>query len=134
MAKGNEQGNGRQDFRQERLDRKLELAKRDDMEVISRRAAETNDFIRLLSANDYIINRLRNQLGRPSGVPVDEAVKFLERNEELRQGMNRLNAEMCKALGMSYRAPRGFENPLKEIGQQAEGKNGAVGKGKAEAS
>jgi hypothetical protein len=134
MAKGNEQGNGRQDFRQERLDRKLELAKRDDMEVISRRAAETNDFIRLLSANDYIINRLRNQLGRPSGVPVDHAVQFLERNEELRQGMNRLNAEMCKALGMSYRAPRGFENPLKESGQQGEGIKGAPGKAKAEAS
>lgn len=106
--------NVKQNFRQERLDRKLELAKRDDMEVISRRAAETNDFIRLLSANDYIINRLRNQLGRPSGVPVDQAVKFLERNEVLRQEMNKLNAEMCKSLGMSYRAPRGFDNPLKE--------------------
>lgn len=104
----------KKDYRQERLERKLELAKRDDMDVISRRAAETNDFIRLLSANDYIINRLRNQLGRPNGVPVDQAVKFLERNEELRQEMNTLNAEMCQALGMSYRAPRGFDNPLKE--------------------
>lgn len=120
MAKGN----GKQNFRQERLDRKLELAKRDDMEVISRRAAETNDFIRLLSANDYIINRLRNQLGRPNGVPVDQAVKFLERNEELRQEMNKLNAEMCQALGMSYRAPRGFDNPLKE-GEEKEGKKKA---------
>jgi hypothetical protein len=106
--------NGKRNFRQERLERKVELAKRDDMEVISRRAAETNDFIRLLSANDYIINRLRNQLGRPNGVPVDQAVRFLERNEELRQGMNKLNAEMCQALGMSYRAPRGFDNPLRE--------------------
>ena len=106
--------NGKKDFRQERLNRKLELAKRDDMDVISRRAAETNDFIRLLSANDYIINRLRNQLGRRNGVPVDQAVKFLERNEALRQEMNLLNAEMCQALGMQYRAPRGFENPLKE--------------------
>ena len=106
--------NVKQNFRQERLERKLELAKRDDMEVISRRAAETNDFIRLLSANDYIINRLRNQLGRPSGVPVDQAVKFLERNEELRQEMNKLNAEMCQALKTPYRAPRGFDNPLKE--------------------
>ena len=101
------------DYRQKRLERKLELAKRDDMDVISRRAAETNDSIRLLSANDYIVNRLRNQLGRPNGVPVDQAVKFLERNEGLRQEMNKLNAEMCKALGMSYRPPRGFENPLK---------------------
>lgn len=127
-------GNGKQDFRQERLDRKVELAKRDDMEVISRRAAETNDFIRLLSANDYIINRLRNQLGRPTGVPVDQAVKFLERNEELRQEMNRLNAEMCKSLGMSYRAPRGFENPLTGKDRLQEGKKDAPGKAKVEAN
>lgn len=113
--------NGKQDLRreelrqrrQERLDRKIELAKRDDMDVISRKAAETNDSIRLLSANDYIINLLRNKLGRPNGVPVDQAVAFLERNETLRQEMNLLNAEMCRAMGMSYRAPRGFENPLK---------------------
>lgn len=112
--------NGKQDQRraelrqrrQERLDRKIELAKRDDMDVISRKAAETNDSIRLLSANDYIINLLRNKLGRPNGVPVDQAVAFLERNETLRQEMNLLNAEMCRAMGMSYRAPRGFENPL----------------------
>ncbi len=110
MAKEKE----KKDYRQERMERKLELAKRDDMDVISRRAAETNDSIRLLSANDYIINRLRNQLGRPNGVLVDQAVKFLERNEALRQEMNKLNAEMCKALGMPYRPPRGFENPLKE--------------------
>jgi len=118
MAKGNgKQDTGREQReqkRQERLDRKVELAKRDDMDVISRRAAETNDSIRLLSANDYIVNRLRNQLGRPNGVPVAEAVAFLERNENLRQEMNRLNAEMSQALGMTYRAPRGFENPLQE--------------------
>ena len=88
------------------------------MDVISRRASETNDSIRLLSANDYIINRLRNQLGRPNGVSVEKAVKFLERNEALRQEMNRLNAEMCQALGMSYRAPRGFENPLSAEGKK----------------
>lgn len=116
MAKDNgKQDQRREELRQrrqERLDRKIELAKRDDMDVISRKAAETNDSIRLLSANDYIINLLRNKLGRPNGVPVEQAVAFLERNETLRQEMNLLNAEMCRAMGMSYRAPRGFENPL----------------------
>lgn len=116
MAKDN--GNSeKKDYRQARRERKLEMAQRDDVEVIPRRALETNDSIRLLTANDFIINRLRNQLGRPNGVPVDEAVGFLERNEQLRQEMNLLNAEMCAAMGMPYRAPRGFDNPLQESGQ-----------------
>lgn len=113
-------GNGKKDFRQARRERKLEMAQRDDVEVIPRRAQETNDSIRLLTANDFIINRLRNQLGRPNGVPVDQAVQFLERNEDLRQEINRLNAEMCAALGMPYRAPRGFENPLQGKASSAE--------------
>lgn len=116
MAKDN--GNSeKKDYRQARRERKLEMAQRDDVEVIPRRALETNDSIRLLTANDFIINRLRNQLGRPNGVPVNEAVRFLERNEQLRQEMNLLNAEMCAAMGMPYRAPRGFNNPLQESGQ-----------------
>lgn len=103
---------------QQRMERRIEMAKRDDVEIIPRRAAETNDTIRLLTSNDYIINRLRQQLGRRNGVPVEQAVKFLERNEELRQEMNRLNAEMCAAMGMEYRPPRGFENPLKSTVEQ----------------
>lgn len=117
MAKDND-SNGKKDYRQARRERKLEMAQRDDVEVIPRRALETNDSIRLLTANDFIINRLRNQLGRPNGVPVDQAVRFLERNEQLRQEMNLLNAEMCAAMGMPYRAPRGFENPFQEKGAQ----------------
>jgi len=27
--------------------------------------------------------------------------------------MNTLNAEICASMGMDYRPPRGFENPLK---------------------
>ena len=103
----------RPNIRQERMERRVEMAKRDDVEVVPKRAAETNDFIRLLTSNDFIINRLRQQLGRRNGVPVEQAVQFLERNETLRQEMNTLNAEICASMGMDYRPPRGFENPLK---------------------
>ncbi|ORJ61311.1 hypothetical protein [Geothermobacter hydrogeniphilus] len=112
MAKA--QKEGKKDYRQQRMERRVEMAKRDDVEVVPRRAAETNDFIRLLTANDFIVNRLRQQLGRRNGVPVEQAVQFLERNEVLRQEMNKLNAEMCVAMGMDYRPPRGFENPIKK--------------------
>ena len=103
----------RPNHRQERMERRVEMAKRDDVEVVPKRAAETNDFIRLLTSNDFVINRLRQQLGRRNGVPVEQAVQFLERNETLRQEMNTLNAEICASMGMDYRPPRGFENPLK---------------------
>ena len=110
---------------EERKARRVELAQRDDAEVITRRAAETNDFIRLLSANDYIVNRLRNNLGRRNGVPTAAAIAFLERNEQLRQEMNLLNAEMCKAMSIDYTPPRGYDNPLeanKDQGEKADGK------------
>lgn len=119
MTDGNGRGNGKGKGRgagkfspEERKARRVELAQRDDAEVITRRAAETNDFIRLLSANDYIVNRLRNNLGRRNGVPAAAAITFLERNEQLRQEMNQLNAEMCKAMGIDYTPPRGYDNPL----------------------
>jgi hypothetical protein len=108
MAKEN-----KKNIRQQRLERRVEMARRDDVEVVPKRAAETNDFIRLLTSNDFIINRLRQQLGRRNGVPVEQAVQFLERNETLRQEMNTLNAEICASMGMDYRPPRGFDNPLK---------------------
>lgn len=113
-GKGKGQGSERKKFSpEERKARRLELAQRDDAEVITRRAAETNDFIRLLSANDYIVNRLRNNLGRRNGVPAVSAVLFLERNERLRQEMNALNAEMCQAMNIPYRPPRGYDIPGK---------------------
>ena len=108
----------RPNHRQERMERRVEMAKRDDVEVVPKRAAETNDFIRLLTSNDFVINRLRQQLGRRNGVPVKQAVQFLERNETLRQEMNTLNAEICASMGMDYRPPRGFENPLKKKPEQ----------------
>lgn len=129
MTDGNGKGNGRSKGKgrgptkftpEERKARRVELAQRDDAEVITRRAAETNDFIRLLTANDYIVNRLRNNLGRRNGVPAAAAIAFLERNEQLRQEMNQLNAEMCKAMGIDYTPPRGYDNPLVAIKDQAE--------------
>ncbi len=47
--------------------------------------------------------------------PSLSSVKTLEHNEALRQEMNTLNAEICASMGMDYRPPRGFENPLKKL-------------------
>lgn len=114
---GKERGKSREErlrFQEERRRRRIEMAGRDDVEVISRRSPETNDFIRLLTINDYIVNRLRNLIGRRNGVPAAVGIRLLEHNEHLRDELNRLNAEMCQVMNLPYKPPRGFENPLEE--------------------
>lgn len=103
------QGVNREQKNQERKQRKLELAQRDDTGIVSRMASETNDAIYLLTQNDFIVSRVRGSFGRPGKLSAQEALVFLERNEGLRQEMNILNVEMAKKLGISYRPPRGYE-------------------------
>jgi transposase len=103
------QGGNREQKNQERKQRKLELAQRDDTGIVSRMASETNDAIYLLTQNDFIVSRVRGSFGRPGKLSAQEALVFLERNEGLRQEMNLLNVEMAKKLGISYRPPRGYE-------------------------
>lgn len=99
----------REQMNQERKQRKLELAQRDDTGIVSRLASETNDAIYLLTQNDFIVSRVRGSFGRPGKLSAQEALAFLERNEGLRQEMNLLNIEMAKKLGINYRPPRGYE-------------------------
>lgn len=102
----------REQKNQERKQRKLELAQRDDTGIVSRLASETNDAIYLLTQNDFIVSRVRGSFGRPGKLSALEALAFLERNQELRQEMNLLNVEMAKKLGINYRPPRGYERSV----------------------
>ena len=49
---------------QDRQNRKLEMAQRDDMDFVSRKAEDTSDFIRLISTTDFLVNMLRKSMGR----------------------------------------------------------------------
>jgi len=80
---------------QRNLERKLKLAQRDDMGIVSRRTLDSADFIHLF---------------------------VLTEAERIKEELNLLNAEMCKELGREYKPPYGFGNPLKvEIREQESG-------------
>ncbi len=104
----------REDKQQKRLERKLELAQRQDMEVISRRAIDTSDFIRLIGTTDYLMSLVRSNMGRKGRIDGVKGVEFITRVERIKEEINLLNAEMCRELGKDYKPPYGFDNPLKE--------------------
>ena len=104
----------REKKRQERLDRKLERAQRDDTGVVSSKTLDTSDFIRLFGTTDYMLNLIRRNMGRKGKIEVTRAARFLTEVERIKEELNLLNAEMCRELGEDYRPPQGYENPLKE--------------------
>lgn len=112
----------REKKRQERLDRKLERAQRDDTGVVSSRTLDTSDFIRLFGTTDYMLNLIRRNMGRKGKIDVTRAARFLTEVERIKEELNILNAEMCRELGEDYRPPYGYENPLKEeVGETESG-------------
>lgn len=104
----------REKKRQERFDKKLERAQRDDTGVVSSKTLDTSDFIRLFGTTDYMLNLIRRNMGRKGKIEVTRAARFLTEVERIKEELNLLNAEMCRELGENYRPPFGFENPLKE--------------------
>lgn len=104
----------REQRREKKLNDKLERARRDDTGVISRRAGETNDFIRLINSNDFFTDQIRDQMGRTPDIPFEAALKLLERNEEIRVLINNLNFDMAKLLGRDYKSPERYEDTLKK--------------------
>jgi hypothetical protein len=120
MAENNEKRNERmspeerEKKRQERLDRKLERAQRDDMGVVSKKTLDSSDFIRLFGTTDYMLNLIRRNMGRKGQIDITKAARYLTEVERIKEELNTLNAEMCRELGADYTPPQGYDNPLKE--------------------
>jgi len=104
----------REEQQQKRLERKLQLVQRQDMDVISRKAIDTSDFIRLIGTTDYLISLVRANMGRRGRIDGVKGMEYIARVERIKEELNLLNAEMCRELGKDYKPPYGFENPLKE--------------------
>lgn len=104
----------RTERQRQQLERKMELAQREDMGIVSRRTLDSSDFIRLLSATDFMLSLVRGNMGRKGKIEVARAAEFLAEAERIKEELNILNAEMCRELGRDYKPPHGFENPLKE--------------------
>ncbi|MDD2466251.1 MAG: hypothetical protein PHI97_19805 [Desulfobulbus sp.] len=110
----------RTEQQKQRLERKMELAQRDDMGIVSRRTLDSSDFIRLFGTTDFMLSLVRGNMGRKGKIDVARAAKFLGEAERIKEEINLLNAEMCRELGREYKPPYGFENPLKEEKQPVE--------------
>jgi hypothetical protein len=107
-------------------ERKLEKVNRDDFDVISRKTRDQSDFIGMLNTLDNLLYQLRMNMGRSSNIQLDKAQDFLVRSQKIKDEINLLNAEMCEMMGWDYRPPRGFTNPLGEVGGKEKGKKGAA--------
>jgi hypothetical protein len=109
-------------------ERKLEKVNRDDIDVISRKTRDQSDFIGMLNTLDNVLYQLRMNMGRSSNIQLDKAQEFLTRSQKIKDEINLLNAEMCAMMGWEYRPPRGFTNPLGEVGEKGKGKKGVAAK------
>lgn len=108
----------RTEQQRQRLERKMELAQRDDMGIVSRKTLDSSDFIRLFGTTDFMLSLVRGNMGRKGKIEVARAAQFLTEAERIKEELNLLNAEMCRELGREYKPPYGFENPLKEETQK----------------
>jgi hypothetical protein len=99
---------------QQNLERKLKLAQRDDMGIVSRKTLDSTDFIRLFGTADFMLSLVRGNMGRKGKIELTKAARFLAEAERIKEELNLLNADMCRELGRDYKPPYGFENPLKE--------------------
>ena len=99
---------------QRNLERKLKLAQREDMGIVSRRTLDSTDFIRLFGTTDFMLSLVRPNMGRKGKIDLTKAARFLAEAERIKEELNLLNAEMCRELGRDYKPPFGFENPLME--------------------
>lgn len=110
----------RTERQKQRLERKIELARREDMGIVSRRTLDSSDFIRLFGTTDFMLSLVRGNMGRKGKIDVARAAKFLGEAERIKEELNLLNAEMCQELGREYKPPYGFENPLREESDKTE--------------
>lgn len=99
---------------QDRQNRKLEMAQRDDMDFVSRKAEDTSDFIRLIGTTDFLVNMLRKSMGRKRRIDGIKAIEFIARIEAIKDELNLWNAEASRELKRDYKPPYGFDNPLKQ--------------------
>ena len=126
-----EQGGKRPSKREAWQEKKLEKAKRDDIDIISRRTLDQGDFIGLLNNLDHVLYQLRMNMGRNTNIKFDKAQEFIERGQKIKEDINLLIAEMFQVMGYEYKPPRGFRNPLAEAEEKEKVKKGTAAKAPA---
>ena len=78
--------------------------------AVSTLCQESEDGSAMMTANDFLVNKLRRTLGRPGGISFERGMELLKKNEELYQQFNTLNTELAAAVNGRYTPPFRYRN------------------------
>jgi hypothetical protein len=110
-----------QDRLNERIERKVSLARERDTRVIITRTSDTHRILDIVRTADRGIRILRNGLLIRFTTP--EVLPLLEEYQKAVEDLNRSAARICEKAGVPYRPPRGMENQADEteaVGKEPE--------------
>jgi len=102
-----------QDRVNERIERKVSLARERDTRVIITRTSDTHRILDIVRTADKGIRILRNGLLIRFTTP--EVLPLLEEYQKAMEDLNRSAARICEKAGIPYRPPRGMEVEPDEI-------------------
>jgi hypothetical protein len=78
--------------------------------AVSTLCQESEDGSAMMTANDFLVNKLRRTLGRPGGISFELGMALLTKNEELYRQFNALNVELAEAVKGRYTPPYRYRN------------------------
>ena len=78
--------------------------------AVSTLCQESEDGSAMMTANDFLVNKLRRTLGRPGGISFERGMELLKKNEELYQQFNTINVELAAAVNGRYTPPYRYRN------------------------
>ena len=78
--------------------------------AVSTLCQESEDGSAMMTANDFLVNKLRRTLGRPGGISFERGMELLKKNEELYRQFNALNMELADAVKGRYTPPFRYRN------------------------
>lgn len=78
--------------------------------AVSTLCQESEDGSAMMTANDFLVNKLRRTLGRPGGITFERGMELLKKNEELYQQFNTINVELAEAVKGRYTPPYRYRN------------------------
>ena len=76
--------------------------------TISRQTPEARAYANLLTSNDFFLKQLRMSDFEGGRITYDTLKEFIARSQRIKEEINQLNIDLSKALGKTYKPPRGF--------------------------
>ena len=107
----------------DRIERKVSLARERDTRVIITRTSDTHRILDIVRSADKGISILRN--GLLIRFTTADVLPLLEEYQKAVEALNQSAAKICEKAGVPYRPPRGMENQADEndAGEKKTGKS-----------